>query len=213
MRRGSLDRSRHIVALVAIGLCTPGLAEAQEPKEVTELAELEELEPPRQILGGRLGLEAGGGLSPGGVHVAGSYLYRATEVDWLDSSASFTFGSGAPRCFRDRDDDVVCDHGIASGFAAEIALAVRRHFAVRDRFEPFARLGIAVRLIGFGEDNVTGIGLPLLGSVGVRARVHRSVSVLAVADLRTGWSIFNRGLGAEPHASISFSAGVEFEVD
>ena len=167
----------------------------------------------RQLLGANLGLEAGGEVTPGGLRLGGSYIYRLTDEDWLDSSVGFTFGSGDPRCFRDRQNDVVCDHGIASGFSAEAAFAIRRDFALRDRFRPFARVGLALRLIGFGNDEVIGVGLPVLASGGVRARVHPAVSVVSMVDVRVGWSIFNRGLGAEAHASFALSAGVEFDID
>ena len=167
----------------------------------------------KQLLGGTLGVAAGGRVAAGGVRIAGSYLYRLTDSDWLDTGVGFTFGSGDPNCFRDRSNDLVCDHGFASGFSAEVAVAVRRDLTPQGQFVPFIRAGLALQVVSFSSDDVIGIALPLLGSGGVRARVHPVLSVVAQIDLRVGWGLFNRGLGLEPQASAALGAGVEFDLD
>ncbi len=166
-----------------------------------------------QLLGATLGAEVGGRVSPGGLRLAGSFLYRFTEIDWIDTGVGFTFGSGSANCFRDRSNDVVCDQGIASGFAADASVAIRRDLYLGGDFVPFFRAGVALRVIAYASDDVIGISLPLLGSIGVRARVNELLSVIALADLRVGWGIFNRGLGIEPQANASIGVGVEFDLD
>ena len=36
-------------------------------------------------------------MTPGGLRVAGHYLYQLPTQDWFDGTASFTFGGGAAR--------------------------------------------------------------------------------------------------------------------
>lgn len=166
-----------------------------------------------QEIGARLGLDVGGRVSPGGAQLSGNYLYRLTDSDWLDQGVGFTFGGQGAACFRDRDDDVICDHGILDGFAAEVFVGLRRYLPGKDEFSPYVRGGVALRGVFYSADEVSGIALPLWAGGGIRARVAKSVAVVADATLRTGIAFFNRGLGLEPQASLLVTAGVEFELD
>jgi len=163
-----------------------------------------------QEIGARLGIEAGGRTSPGGVHMTGSYLHRLSEADWLDSGVGFTLGGDSAECFRDRDGELLCDHGVFSGGAIEAIAAVRRVFAPQGKFAPYARLGVALRVIRFADDDLSGFGVPLLFGGGVRATVADRIAVVGAADVRTGVGFFGRDLGVEPQWSLAISAGVEF---
>jgi hypothetical protein len=103
--------------LIALCLLVPSLALADEPEEkIDEVQDEDEPEAiPDQSVGASAGVAGGGNVTPGGFRVSGHYLYRLAEQDWFDGTASFTFGSGGAACFRDRMDDVVCDHGFADG--------------------------------------------------------------------------------------------------
>lgn len=204
---------RLIASACALGLA-PGAAAAQDEEPTSEV-EAEVPEPPEstQRIGGQLGLEGGGRTSPGGFAIGGSYIYRLTETDWLDGGVSFTFGSASAACFRDRDDQVLCDHGLLKGFAAEVSAGVRRDFAGQDRFTPFARVGLAVRLVSFGDDDVKGAAVPVVVGGGVRAQVADRIAVVGGATLRAGIGILSGDVGVEPHASLAIHFGVEFGLD
>jgi hypothetical protein len=198
-----------VIGALAVALTAAGARPAVGEVEV-------EVERPialTQELGAALGVEAGGRVSPGGLHVSARYLYRLSDVDWLESGAAFTFGGGDAACFRDRDDDFVCDHGIFGGFALEASAGVRRFFAEQGAFAPFARAGLGVRLVSFSSDDVLGAAFPVIAGGGVRARVAERIAIAAGADLRAGVGVYGRGLGAEPYLSFAVHAGVEFGLD
>jgi hypothetical protein len=163
-----------------------------------------------QELGARAGLVSGGRVTPGGLRVGGHYLYQLTDDDWFDGALLFTFGGGPASCFRDREDDVVCDHGRLEGFAGELAVGVRRFFPARGGFLPYARVGAALRVVRFGDDDVTGLAAPLTGGAGIRIRVAPWVAVAAEAQLELGAGVFSRGLGLEPQAGLAVGSAVEF---
>lgn len=175
--------------------------EAPEPEDVT------------QLLAGHLGLAAGGRTSPGGLEIGGSYLYRLTESDWLDGGVGFTFGSGSAACFTDRDGEVLCDHGLLKGFSAEVSAAVRREFPGQGKFTPYARLGLGVRLVSFGDDDVKGAAFPVILGGGVRSQVAERVAVFGGADLRAGVGLLTGDVGVEPHLTLAVFFGAEFRLD
>jgi hypothetical protein len=163
-----------------------------------------------QALGGAIGLAAGGRVTAGGLRISGHYLYQLSDRDWFDGIASFTFGGGAAGCFRDRDDAVICDHGLASGGSIEIAAGVRRLFDAQGPFRPFARAAVGVALVRFSSDDLTGIAIPLHAGAGLRVSVAPSVAVVALADATLGLGLFGRGLGGEPQFGLAVTAGAEF---
>lgn len=173
-------------------------------------ARAEEPAASQQEIGAALGVEAGGRVSPGGLHLAGDYLYQLSDEDWFDSGLSFTIGGGGAGCFRDRDDDFLCDHGIARGFAAEAYAGARRFFPGQGAFAPFARAALGARLVSFRGDDVTGFALPVHLGGGIRARVADGVAVVAGSELRLGVGWFDHELGAEPQISFAVHGGVEF---
>jgi opacity protein-like surface antigen len=159
-----------------------------------------------------LGLAMGSRSTAGGLRVAGSYLYQLSQQDWFDGTASFVFGSSSPECFRDRMDDVICDHGLADGYAVEVSANVRRFVGGRDRFWPFARAGIGLSIVRFGGDDVTGIALPFQIGGGLRVSASDAVAIVGQAELDVGIGWFGDGPGTEPQFGFNVSAGVEFRL-
>lgn len=166
-----------------------------------------------QEIGATLGMALGGSMSPGGLAVAGRYLYRLSDDDWLESGVGFSFGSSAAACYRDRASEYVCDHGLLDGFAGEGSVGVRRYFAGQKEFRPFAKLGLGLRLVSFSGDDVLGVSVPVLVSGGVRAQVASRVLIVVDATLRAGPAFLNQNLGIQPSVALSIGAGVEFTLE
>lgn len=162
-----------------------------------------------QLIGGAIGVAAGGRTTAGGLRVTGHYLYQLSDEDWFDGIASFTFGGGGAGCFRDRSDALVCDHGLASGTAIEVAAGVRRMFAAQGRFRPFARAAVGIAVVRFGGDDLTGFAIPAHAAAGLRAAISADVAVFALADASLGIARFGRGLGVEPQLGFAVTAGAE----
>lgn len=165
-----------------------------------------------QALVASLGVAMGGRSTAGGLRVAGSFLYQLSQQDWFDGTASFVFGSSSPDCFRDRMDEVICDHGLADGYAVELSANVRRFVGGRDRFWPFARAGIGVSIVRFGGDDVTGIALPFQIGGGLRVSASDAIAIVGQAELDVGIGWFGDGPGTEPQVGFNVSAGVEFRL-
>ena len=165
-----------------------------------------------QAIAASLGVAIGGRTTAGGLRVAGDYLYQLSSQDWFDGSASFVFGGGGAECFRDRSDAVLCDHGLADGYAVEVSANVRRFFAGDDRFWPFARAGLGVAVVRFADDGITGIAFPLHVGGGVRVSVAEGVAIVGQAELVLGLARFSNGPGAEPQLGLGVSAGAEFRL-
>jgi len=162
-----------------------------------------------QLIGGTIGVAAGGRTTPGGLHVTGHYLYQLSEQDWFDGIAGFTFGGGDAACFRDRSDTLLCDHDLAEGGSIELALGVRRMFLPQGRFRPFARVAVGGALVRFGGDDVSGAALVGHAGAGLRASVAPGVAVIALADVMLGVGAFSRGVGGEPQLGLAVTAGAE----
>jgi opacity protein-like surface antigen len=165
-----------------------------------------------QGIAAQIGLTGGGRVTPGGLRVAGHYLYQLSERDWFDGTASFTFGSGSAACFRDRQGGVVCSHGIADGTGVEVSANVRRVFAAQGAFRPYARVGVGIGLVRFSDDDVSGFAIPLHGGGGVRVKLSPAIAVVAEAELSLGFGSFNRDIGVEPQFGLGVTGGVEFRL-
>ena len=160
-----------------------------------------------------IGIGLGGGVSPGGLAVDGRYLYRLSDLDWFEVGANFTLGGGSAECFRDRESDLVCEHGLVDGFGAEVSAGLRRYFTGQQEFRPYARAGLGLRLLSFSGDELRGLALPLSVGGGIRVDVANRVLVVAEASLRGGPAVLGRGLGLEANLGLSIGAGVEFTLD
>ncbi len=168
-----------------------------------------------QEIGGALGFEAGGRVSPGGLQLTGYHMFRLSDVDWLESSVAFTVGGAGGACFRDRQDVVICDHGLVNGLAGEVAIGIRRFLADyrQDRFIPFARVGVGARFVNFSTDEVRGVAIPAIIGGGVRARLTHQFALSAGATARAGIAFMNKGLGAQPHFTFSIQFAAEFALE
>jgi hypothetical protein len=205
---------RGLIGLGALALLfAPAIAGAQEAEVEAREGRPEGVPGDSQEIGATLGFEAGGRTTPGGFVVSGSYLYQLSDLDWFETGIGFTFGGGDAACFRDREDVVRCDHGIASGFAGEISAGLRRYFAGQGAFTPYLRAGLAVRMVAFPDDDLRGVAVPLVAGGGVRARVADHVVVNTSAGLRAGIGVFGRGVDLEPQLSMAIGVGVEFGLD
>jgi len=165
-----------------------------------------------QGVGGELGIAGGGRVTPGGLRIAGHYLYQLSDRDWFDGSASFTYGGGGAECFRDREDRFICQHGFADGKSVEISANVRRWFAPQGQFHPFARVGVGVALVDFSSDGVSGIAIPLHAGGGVHAEVSPGIAIVVQAEVELGFGAFGHGLGVEPQLGAAVLAGAEFRL-
>ena len=165
-----------------------------------------------QAIGAEVGLAAGGDLTPGGLRVAGHYLYQLSSRDWFDGVASFTYGGNGAGCYEDQMATTICDHGPTSGSSVEVAATVRRYFERQGAFMPFARAGLGIAIVHYGADNVSGLAFPIHAGGGVRARVAPTVSIVAQADLTLGIGAFSRSLGAETQLGMAVTAGAEFDL-
>lgn len=168
--------------------------------------------PSDQGIGAEIGVAAGGSVTPGGLRIAGRYLYQLSSTDWFDGVASFTYGGDTADCYLDRMSTTMCDHGLTAGSGVEIAATVRRMFQPQGMFTPFARLGIGVAIARYSEDDVTGIGFPVHAGGGVRARIAPTVSIVAQGELSVGVGAYSRDLGAEPLIGMAITAGAEFDL-
>jgi opacity protein-like surface antigen len=165
-----------------------------------------------QAIAAQLGVAAGGRVTPGGLRIAGHYLYQLSDEDWFDGVASFTYGSGAAACFRDRSDKVVCQHGLADGAGVEIQATIRHMLAAQGAFHPFVRLGVALGVVRFGRDNLSGLTIPAHGGGGVRVTLAPGVALVAEGDLQLGFGSFNRSIGSQPQFGLAIAAGAEFRL-
>ncbi len=200
--------------LTLVCLLVGGIAHA-EPTLVAEADPAAPDDPEEigdQAIAAETGIAGGGRVTPGGLRVAGHYLYQLSETDWFDGTAAFTFGGGGAACFRDRMDTAVCDHGFVDGRGVEITAAVRRVFAPQNGFRPFARIGIGLALVQFADDSVSGITIPLHFGGGIRARVAPSIAVIAQGDLMLGIGRFGSDLGTQRQIGVAFTAGAEFRL-
>ncbi len=188
----------------------PAISEPARLEEPAPAAEPATSEWTDQALGGHVGVAFGGRSTAGGVRLAGSYLYRMSERDWFDGAVAFSIGSGDAACFRDRQDDRICDHSAVDGFAVDFAFAVRRTWMAKERFAPFARVGFGVRFSRFSGDEVAGVSVPLLGALGVAVESSPRTRIIAAGQLEAGGGWFSRGVGLEPQLGLGLTLGIEF---
>lgn len=166
-----------------------------------------------QEIGALLGVAMGGKVTPGGIAAEGRYLYRLSELDWLETSVHFSLGAGGKECFRDRESTFVCEHGLLDGFAAEGSVGLRRYFVGQQQFRPYVRAGVGMQLVSYADDSIIGVGLPLYLGAGVRVAVANRVLVVADATARGGASLLSEDLGIEPNLSLTIASGVEFTLE
>jgi hypothetical protein len=202
--------SRQLIWAPALLAVLAGAAHAQPASPLPEPTPRED--DGDQAISAQLGLATGARATPGGLRIAGHYLYQLAEQDWFDGIANFTFGGSRAACFRDRTDRIVCDHGLADGAGFEVVGGVRRMFAAQGAFRPYARLGVGLGLARFSDDSVSGFTVNAHGGGGIRVKVAPSIAIVGEGDLAFGLGSFNRGVGSEPQVSLAITAGVEFRL-
>lgn len=166
-----------------------------------------------QAVGAEIGIATGSHITPGGLRLAGHYLYRLSTDDWFEGIAGFTFGADDAQCFRDRNNAFVCDHGVANGSSIDVAASVRHFIATtRNGFWPFVRGGVGIGVVRFSGDDVTGLAIPFLVGAGLRVSVTSTLALVGEAQLRFGFGAFDHGLGLEPQLGAGFTVGAEFRL-
>lgn len=165
-----------------------------------------------QAISVELGLAAGGRLTPGGLRIAGQFIYQLSDEDWFDGAASFTFGSGGAACFRDRVNRLICSHGVSEGTGVELSASIRRMFKPQGVFHPFAKVGVGLGLVRFSDDDVSGITIPAHGGGGIRITMTPSIGVLVEGEVALGFGSFSREVGSQPQLGIAIAGGVEFRL-
>jgi hypothetical protein len=196
--------------LIAIAVMLPAIAHADDGETAADaFAHVDD-----QSIGPSLGVAGGGRTTPGGLLVAGHFLQRLNDVDWFDGSVSFVFGGGDAECFRDRMNAVLCDHGLADGYAGKIDTTFRRFWPqlANDMFLPFTRAGLGAAIMRFADDEITGIGFSLHAGAGLRTAVGDGIALTAIADFELGLAQFSNDVGTEPQLGFNFSVGTEFKL-
>jgi len=213
--------SRRLTTLAAAAvMLASSTARAQEPpaeppdnydEPLPDIGEAPAGDVGERELGASVGAAIGvGGVTPGGLRVAGAYLYQLSDLDWFDGGLGFTYGGGDAGCFRDRVDELVCDHGAADGVAVDLFGGVRRFFGAQEGFRPWLRTGVGARLTHFAEDDLTGGSVVLSLGGGVRARVDDRIAVGGHAALELGAGMFGNDYGAAVQLGMTVGADVEF---
>jgi hypothetical protein len=180
------------------------------PEPVPEVGESPGVDVADREIDAQVGAAIGGGLTPGGLQIGGAYLYQLSDLDWFDGGVAFTFGSGAPTCFRDRADDLQCDHGVTDGVATDVRLGVRRFFAGRPGFRPWVRPSVGARLVYFSGDSLTGFGLFAAAAGGIRARFNDTMAAGVFVEVETGAALFGRGLGGSLQLGATVGVTCDF---
>lgn len=204
--------SRRLSLALVATLGVAAATDARAAEDTGEPAAAEDDSLGDQGIAAAAGMAVGGRVTPGGLRVAGHYLYQLSSSDWFDGTAAFTFGGGGAACFRDRDNAFVCDHGVGDGSSVEVSAGVRRMFGGQGAFRPFARAAIGIAYVRFSDDDLTGIAVPLHLGGGVRARVASGVALVGQGELLVGIGSFGRGLGGEPQLGLAITAGAEFRL-
>lgn len=191
---------KHVLApalALAVLALAPGAASADEPQVA---------------LGAEVGAAGGGGTTPGGLRLGGRYLYRLADHDWFDSSVGFTFGGPSTACGRTPPDGMDCNHGVADGFAGDLALGIRRNLPGQPRFTPFIRGGIFGRVLRFAADDITGGALGLEAGAGLAADLRTNLAIVAHASAFAGRAWLDRGVGSTGQLGMLVSVGAEMRL-
>ena len=77
-------------------------------------------------------------------------------------------------------------------------------------YQPFLRVGAAIRIVRFGADDVSGLAIPLSAGGGVRVAINDNIALGAEAAVEFGIAWLSHGLGTEPQLGLAINALVEF---
>ena len=174
-----------------------------------------------QRVSAALGFAAGGGWTPGGLHVDGSYLLQLDDSNWFDIGLGATVGGSTAACFSDRSGGYTCDHGLAQGESIGFRAGVRHYFTERY----FLRAGVGVDVVRFPDDVVltmtggtqmptlttgmNGIAITAHGGGGIRVPVSTEVALVGAVDLFGGASGFAGTADAQHQLGFAITFGAE----
>ena len=162
----------------------------------------------RQVaLAADVGLTGGGVATPGGLRVGGHYLYRLADRDWFDSAVAFTFGGRGDACAAVGQGGMPCDRRVTDGFAADLALGVRRELQPRQGFTPYLRVAGFVRALRFTDVGGFAVGGEL--GAGVRAPVRGPLAVVAGASAFLGVARLGEPVGDGRQLGLTVTVGAE----
>ena len=169
---------RRLSALAAVSIAA--VTAAVGPAAADDGVVGDGLDEARQVaLAADVGFSGGGVSTPGGLRVGGHYIYRLDDRDWFDSSVAFTFGGRGEACMDGAAGAMPCDRAVTDGFAADLAMGVRRELAPRRGFTPFVRAAAFARALRFTDVGGFAAGGEL--GAGVRAPVGGQLALVAGA--------------------------------
>jgi hypothetical protein len=166
-----------------------------------------------QELGARIGVSLDlAGVGPGGLSVAGLWLYRLADRVWFDGRAAFAIGGGGPDCVVPATGAARCDHALTDGFAA-LALAGARWFPPGSgSVTPWLGGGLGAGLADFPGDGVPGFALPLWGGAGARVPVADGIALAGDAILDVAAVFYGKGVGWKGRIGLTLAVGVDFRI-
>ena len=106
-----------------------------------------------------------------------------------------------------------CNHGVADGFAGDLALGIRRHFRGQGAFTPFVRGGGFARILRFAADDITGAALGLELGAGLAADLQDDVAIIAGASAFAGRGWLGGGVGGTGQLGMLISVGAEIRLE
>jgi hypothetical protein len=181
---------------------------------VTATAHADDAAAPRvadQELGARVGLGLNlAGVGPGGLYLAGTWLYRLTSGIWFDGRAGFTIGGGGSNCSFPATGASHCDSAVVSGFGAELLAGVRWFLPSSGPLQPWIGGGIGGLYANFSGDNLGGVGLPFWAAGGVRARVSANIALGGEALLSAGPIRYEAPIRGQGFANLHVIFGIDF---
>lgn len=164
-----------------------------------------------QELGARAGMSLNlGGVGPGGLYLAGTWLYRLTDVLWFDGRAGFSIGGGGSNCVISATGPSHCDSAAVSGFGAELLAGVRWFVPSAGPLQPWIGGGIGGLYANFSGDHLGGVGLPFWAAAGVRARVADNIALGGEALLEAGPIRYESPIRGQGFANLHIIFGIDF---
>ena len=172
-----------------------------------------------------MGLAGGGGWTPGGVRVDGSYLLALDARDGLDVGVGLTIGGDRAACAPVSTGGYTCSHGLVQGQSLAFRAGYRRFFGRSAGIEPFLRVGAAIAVIRFPDDVVTtmtestampmpttglyGVAIAARAGVGVRVPYSPSLAFTFAVELEAGLGVFAGNADGKRILGGAMTAGLE----
>ncbi len=166
-----------------------------------------------QELGARIGVTLDmAGIAPGGLHVAGLWLYRLSDRVWFDGRAAFAIGGGGSDCRFPSTGAAACDHALTDGFSAVLLAGARYFPPAAGQVTPWVGGGVGAGIADFPGDGLPGFALPFWGGAGARVPVADGVAVAGEALLTLGATAYGKGIGWQGSLGLTLAFGVDFRM-